>query len=312
VAGTGNGVVSDGVVYLIVATSGQAGATTGGDLIALDVRTGGQKWRTPMPQGSWLDVRVGGVLTGVVFVVGSSGAAPFLWAVDAVSGAGLWQKDGVQFTALMVPAVGTQIMTAGSPDPNTPVTAVAIDIRTGDQEWTHQLGTSVDYSHVSLNKAAYAGDRYVLLVAAQDTDGLFAGFPSSGEMAWNLPLPEPQGDAGTVALITRSPDSNAVFAVSRRGLYAADARAGRLLWQSQGTEFFATGSDSGAPQVADGNVYVYDQKGTWWAVDAASGKTRWKYTADGFDRGTDPLWIALAGGVVFSAGGKLVMIAAKG
>lgn len=314
---SGNGVVAGGVVYLIAASEG--GAPTA-DLLAVDVKTGAQRWRAPMPQSDWQNVRVGGVLNTMVFVVGTAGPVPFLWAVDAGSGRGLWQRTGMEFATVALPSNGSQILAAGAPDPDGAGTYLVLDTAAGDQLWTHPLKTAVDYGHVSLSKAAFAGGHYVLLLAGEQVGGgggpsgdtLVGGSTTGGQPTWTTLLPEPDGDAGSLALITRSPDANSVVALSRRGVYAVDALSGRLLWQSQGTESFNIASDAGAPQFADGNVYLYDQRGSWWAVDVATGRTRWTYSVTGFDQGADPVWLAVPGGVVVAAGTTLTMIGAGG
>ncbi|ACU69685.1 serine/threonine protein kinase [Catenulispora acidiphila DSM 44928] len=314
---SGNGVVVGGVVYLIAASEG---GTPTADLLAVDVKTGAQRWRAPMPQSDWQNVRVGGVLNTMVFVVGTAGPVPFLWAVDASSGRGLWQRTGMEFATLALPSNGAQILAAGAPDPDGAGTYLVLDAAAGDQLWTHPLKTSVDYGHVSLSKAAFAGGHYVLLLAGEQVGGsggqsgdtLVGGSTTGGQPTWTTVLPEPDGDAGSLALITRSPDANSVVALSRRGVYAVDALSGRLLWQSQGTESFNIASDAGAPQFADGNVYLYDQRGSWWAVDVATGRTRWTYSVTGFDQGADPVWLAVPGGVVVAAGTTLTMIGAGG
>lgn len=311
VPGSGNGVVAAGVVYLLV-TSGQGAAAGGPELLALDLKSGEPKWRIPAPPAAAPGMRVGGVAGDAVFVIGMSGGLPFLWAVNASDGRSLWQTSGVEFATLAVPPTGGQILTAGVPDPNAEGSYAAVNIGTGAQVWTRPLRTSVDYSHVSLSKAAYAGDRYVLLLGAQNGDSLVGGFVDGGQTTWSTAVPEPAGDAGSLAFVTSSPDGKGVVALSRRGVYAADASSGAILWQSQGTQPFNTASDAGAPQFADGNVYLYDQQGTWWAVDFATGRTRWKYSFAAFDQGTEPVWSAVPGGVVIHAGGGLVMIAANG
>jgi outer membrane protein assembly factor BamB len=313
VVGSGDAAVAGGVVHLIVAAEPSERSGTIGDLLALDVMTGAQKWRAPLPQGSEAGVRVGGVLGGMVFLVGTVAAMPFLAALDAATGRAKWQKTGVQFATLALPTDGTQVLVAGTPGPDAAGTIAAVDIHSGDQVWARPLKTSVDYSHLSLAKAAYVGDRYVLLLAdAQNPGTLVGGSAASGQTTWNAQLTEPAGDAGTLATITRSPDATAVVALSGHGIYAAEAQSGKVLWQSQGTENFDTASGSGAPQIADGNVYVYDQKGTWWAVDLATGGTRWQYPSGGLDQAADPVWIAVPGGVVVAGGGKLALIAAHG
>lgn len=310
VAGSGNGVVAGGVVHLIVASDA---VSAGGDLLALEVKTGVLKWRVPMPQGA-SGMRVAGVLSGMVFVVGMTGPAPFLSALDAGDGRLLWQKNGVEFATLALPADGTQILAAGTQAPDSAGTCLALDIHTGDQAWARPLKAAVGAGRVSLSKLAYAGDRYVtLLPAAPSGDSLAAGTVAGGLAAWNAKLPEPVGDAGTLAFVTRSPDLATVVALSGHGLYAVDVASGRVLWQSQGTESFDTASDAGAPQLADTNVYVYDQTGAWWAVDLPTGRTRWKYpVVAGFEQGAEPVWLAVPGGVVVSAGGTLTMLPASG
>ncbi|MBS2553924.1 PQQ-binding-like beta-propeller repeat protein, partial [Catenulispora sp. NL8] len=312
IAGSGNGVVDSGVVYLVALFAGGAPGQVA--VWALDLMTGSPRWTTPLPPdpSPLQGVRVAGVLGGKVFVVGTAGSTPVVWALDVASGSSLWNKAGAQYATLTVPADGRQVLAVGSPDPATPVTAAVLDVDTGDQAWAHQLGTSVDYSQVSLNKAVFAGDRYILLSSTPDGDVLAAGNTATGQDAWTSKLPEPAGDAGTVSLVTRSPDSSAVIALSRRGVYSVEAETGKVLWQSQGTESFVTSSDGGAPQIADGNVYVCDQKGGWWAVDLATGRTRWHYAATRPAAAADPVWIAVSGGVVTSAGSLLTMVLAKG
>jgi outer membrane protein assembly factor BamB len=310
VPGSGNGVVAGGVVYLIV--SAVQGSDVGGvELLALDLKTGEQKWRVPALPSGGTGMRIGGAFSETVFVAGTAGGLPFLWAVSASDGRSLWQKTGVEFATLAVPSAGDQILTAGAADPNSQGSYMAVNIGSGAQVWSRPLRTSIDYGHVSLSKAAYAGDRYVLL-GGLNGDSLFGGLADGGQTTWSTALPEPDGDAGSLAFVTSTPDGNAVVALSHHGVYAADASSGAILWRSQGTQSFDTASDVGAPQFADGNVYLYDQQGTWWAVDFATGRTRWKYSFARFEQGTEPVWSAVPGGVVVSADGGIVMIAANG
>ncbi|MEY9906450.1 outer membrane protein assembly factor BamB [Catenulispora sp. MAP12-49] len=309
VPGSGNGVVAGGAACLIVAS--EDGGAAGGEVLALDVQTGAQRWRAPLPQAS-AGARIGGAVDGMVFVVGLAGPAPFLWALDAATGRPLWQKSGVEFATLAVPAEGTQILTAGASAPNASGSYMAWN-SAGQQVWTHPLKTGVDYSRVSLSKAVYAGDQYVLLLTgAPNGDSLVGGSVAGGQPTWSTVLPEPAGDAGSLSLIAGSPDAQAVVALSRHGLYAVDVKSGNVLWQSQGPGSFTLTSDAGAPQLADGNVYVCDDQGSWWAVDLAGGRTRWKYTVASFVPGVEPVWTAVPGGVVVAVDGALVMIAAHG
>ena len=275
--GAGNGVVAGGVAYLIVASDM---ATAGGDLLALDVRSGAQKWRVQMLQGA-SGVRVAGVSGGVVFVVGMAGPAPFVAALDAADGKLLWQKSGVEFATLALPADGTRILAAGTQAPNSAGTCAALDGRTGEQVWARPLDAAVGTGSVSLSKLACAGDRR--LPGPGRAERRRPGRGHGGRR----PARVERGPAGAGR---RRGDARVRDALARPGLgrrpvrprlYAVDVASGRVLWQSQGTESFNTASDAGAPQLADTNVYVCDQTGAWWAVDLPTGRTRWRIPVSG-------------------------------
>ena len=70
---------------------------------------------------------------------------------------------------------------------------------------------------------------------------------------------------------------------------AFHADTGKIVWQR------TTGLNESSPLVAGGLVYVADWDGRVWALDAATGRTRWIYRADGRIKGS----LAFAGGRVY-------------
>lgn len=318
VRGSGNGAVAQDVAYFVA----QGGAPVVGaplELVAVDVKGGGQKWRTPLPNDEWAQVRVCGVAGGVLLVAANAAGTPVLGALDAATGRPLWDKAGVEYTTVAVPSGGASgpgggasVLTAGAHDAFSGVIVQFLDAHTGAAAWSQTLQTDVDYSRPSFSKAAFAGVQYVLLGGAMGADGLFAGALTSGQRVWDLPLNVVAEDQGALAHVVRAPDADIVFVTTPHGLYAADAAAGRLLWQTQCPDELATQPVGAAPQSADGNVYVYDHTGTWWAVDAASGRTRWRFAMPASGVDPDPAWVAAPGGVVAGTGGMLTMITAAG
>jgi outer membrane protein assembly factor BamB len=69
--------------------------------------------------------------------------------------------------------------------------------------------------------------------------------------------------------------------------YSADD--GKVLWQR------TTGLNESSPLVVDGLVYVGDWDGHVWALDAQTGRTRWRFRADGRIKGS----LAASGGQVY-------------
>ena len=64
---------------------------------------------------------------------------------------------------------------------------------------------------------------------------------------------------------------------------------GTIAWQR------TTGLNESSPLVVGGRVYVGDWNGTIWSLDARTGRTRWRFRADGRIKGS----LAFAGGRVF-------------
>ncbi|MFF8287859.1 PQQ-binding-like beta-propeller repeat protein [Streptomyces sp. NPDC016309] len=90
--------------------------------------------------------------------------------------------------------------------------------------------------------------------------------------------------------------SGRLYAAVPGGLSAFDTRTRRTLWRLPG------GAAFGRPQVVGGTLYVADGARTVYAVDAATGRTRWRRDTEAAAGGDLP-------GVTVGAGGRTLLVA---
>jgi outer membrane protein assembly factor BamB len=85
--------------------------------------------------------------------------------------------------------------------------------------------------------------------------------------------------------------------------FRAHGRRPRVRW------VLHTGPTESSPLVVNGSVYIGDWNGTVWAVDARTGKVRWRYQAGGKVKGS----VAYSGGVLYVGAydGHVYAIAAR-
>jgi outer membrane protein assembly factor BamB len=147
-----------------------------------------------------------------------------------------------------------------------------------------------------------------LLLAGSDAGLLYALNAETGALVWSHPLwnmamvnPLVVGD--TVYATTGNPYYNFAqtlrFASGERatrgpglnGLYALDLATGAERWH-----LFTPGENMPTPVISEGVVYFASGDGFAYAVDATSGKLRWKVDVQGIDGMSSPL---LVGGHLF-------------
>jgi outer membrane protein assembly factor BamB len=147
-----------------------------------------------------------------------------------------------------------------------------------------------------------------LVLAGSDSGFLYALDAETGTLVWSHPLwnmamvnPLVVGD--TVYATTGNPYYNFAqtlrFASGERstrgpglnGLYALDLATGAERWH-----LFTPGENMPTPVIAEGVVYFASGDGFTYAVDATSGKLRWKTDVQGIDGMSSPL---LVGGRLF-------------
>jgi outer membrane protein assembly factor BamB len=258
--------------------------TQTGSVVALDALTGRRLWRTQMGVtessplvvgrlvyvGSWdhkiyaLVLKTGKVrwsydtgeeidssaayADGVVYIGGNDG---HVFALNAWTGKPLWRASsfssfGRREYFYATPTVAYGRVYIG----NTDGTLYAFGAKTGNLLWARRAGTYVYTAAAVWKRRVYVGTY----------DGYFRAFDAAtGDPIWSWTAPAkvhgaPTVMAGLVYLSTAStgPNAHPSRYVKRgpRGVYALDARTGKLVWQRRGIGQYA-------PIVADAErVYV--------------------------------------------------------
>ncbi|MEN3537600.1 PQQ-binding-like beta-propeller repeat protein [Microbispora sp. ZYX-F-249] len=270
-AGVRAGPVVDGdVVY--------AGADDG--LYALDAVTGRALWRS-LPAAPRL---VDGVLYGT-----GGGVA----AIDAATGRTRWirqfdardvviQKGGVY--------AGVNVYTGACS-----AHVLALDAATGKRRWSSRVPGSLDDVAVAagtVHASSREGrpDREQGLLSALDA--------KTGALRWRSRL----GAADSVPTGYLTVTEEAVFAVSDATVTAFDPATGKVRWRAR------FGYLVGEPVLIGGTLYLGDHAGHTYALDAASGRERWRLTTAG---GSGWWSVAESRGIVFVGSRKLYALDAE-
>ncbi|MGW1990371.1 protein kinase domain-containing protein [Embleya sp. NPDC001921] len=302
-------VVHNGTLYLF-------GSVASADVLSLhavDIATGKLRWSVPAPVAGWSLGSVAGLVGNTVIVAGSADPGTsqqgFVWAVDTRTRGTLWQQSGddLKVVLLVPPSSETMILAGGAGDLGRfDDEVVALDPATGRRGWRNRVPGG-SFSTFGSTTACFAGGAYVYAGPA-----LTAVDPLSGRTRWTFRATPNGNDAfgGPVA----SPDGRTVYVTCASGLVALDAATGTPKWATapRSGSLEERGSASAGIRIADGNVYVADDRANLWAVDAETGKGRWKYT-DPVQNTINVPFTAVGGGRLWGANDtSLVVVAASG
>ena len=211
-------------------------------LVALDARTGALLWTVD----PGLDVATVTAEAGVLVAFDQN--AHRVEAMTLRNGKRLWTHRGLSMVAdatdLVAATVGDE-----------PVTGLlALDRRTGQQRWRIPLDQPF---------AALAADDDAVLVTSETHTTAYQA--ATGAKLWTAPV---VNSSDTMALrITRGVATGSE--PPGAGAVAYDVKSGRLLWRNA-----AMPADGTAP--TEGNVYVQSDDGITAALDARTGRQRWK------------------------------------
>lgn len=278
------------------------------NLVAFDRETGGLRWRFAPPFGYGPGYYLGET-SGTTVLAGSP--ASHVYAVDARTGELRWSTEVVhsRMTTVFQPATDGRVVVAGFTTFTAPPTGgvVLLDFATGAELWRARFPPAGD----PLIGAAFGGGLLLFksTVVASSSDGSVYGFSNAdGSISWRLPPlivappfrtpvpiePEPGADCRPLARVA---DRLIVGSLKGRVL-AFDLATRRQLWTHEVT---GGGSVAFAMAADDRHVYVPLASGRHLALDASTGRERWR-TGDPRD---DFIWPALpAGHRVYLAGGR--------
>jgi outer membrane protein assembly factor BamB len=281
--------VVDGTVYV---------GSDDGSIYALGAETGEKQWSTETED------RVSSspaVVDGTVYIRNWAGST---YALDAADGSRQWVNegddgrrgyvipvvaDGTVYTptsdglAALDTADGSEQWTAAVPAPQSLSLALAdgtlyygttdgllaLDGANGRELWHANRGSTSFPSPTVVDGVVYSGDRdhgiYALETATGDERWVF----ETNETVWSSP-------AVTDAAIDSDGTSSGrtSYGASANTVYALDA-AGEELWRVE-TE----GSLQASPVVVDGALYVGDNSGYVYALDASTGDELWRFETD--------------------------------
>lgn len=285
---------------------------TGGNLWALDVESGEQRWE--FETKGW--VNHAPALAGDAVYVGTDGQA--FHAVDARTGEERWTTALERDLHDSSPTVADGTVYVGTAG-DSPATAsendgegvdrsgalFALDSETGERLWSFEVADWISTAPAVVDGLVYFGD---------DAGTVRALDAETGEERWSFPVGSPVFSSPTVA------NGTLYFGAAGR-LYALDVATGEAYW----TFDLRWPEVKSSPAVADGTVFVGCSGGvgcieencdvpehtaTLHAVDARHGAEAWKYEID-HDVRSSP---AVADGVVYlgCAGGVSAVQAGSG
>ncbi|GLX18765.1 MULTISPECIES: serine/threonine-protein kinase [Streptomyces] len=125
----------------------------------------------------------------------------------------------------------------------------------------------------------------------------------SGQEAWSYPVGDAASCGNVPVRVTPAPDGNVYVAAGTRVL-SVDRASGRVRWHFEAPAvFLAPPAFAPGPAVTGGGVYLADYLGTVYALDAATGKDRWRIATEPRPA-SDPVLVA-NGSVHLGAGSAL-------
>lgn len=287
-----------GVFYLLCDTPHDFGL-----LAAFDSADGKVKWANRMTSadtgGSTYIARYVAVSANTVYVCGQldrTSSAPdgprtgYIRAFDAATGKGLWQVKGTDIDNVLVPPTGSRLLAASAVPGRKTGQVQMIDAgHKGARGWRTPIANGAYYFNPGWPLTCYAAGLFVF--AGGEGNTLFAVDPATGAPKWHQRFDAKSGDLVELGNPFPSLDGVTVYVPVGSDLAALSAADGALLWVAtltggggDGTAdmFKASIRMSGRSAWCSADtVFATDEAKTLWAIDAATGKARWKYTDPG-------------------------------
>ncbi|MFJ4617338.1 PQQ-binding-like beta-propeller repeat protein [Streptomyces sp. NPDC088812] len=295
---------ADGVFYLLCDTPSQTGL-----LAAFDAASGKVKWAIEMayvdPGGgsdaaAYMSKYVA-VAGNTVYVCGNlletsgsySSESPttgYIRAFNAATGKRLWQVKGTDINNVLVPPSGSHLLATSAVPGKKPGRVQMFDAgRKGARRWKVAVPDAAFYFSTGWPLTCYAAGLF--LFAGGNGDTLFAVDAATGSEKWHQRFDSNSGDQVRIGTPFSSLDGATVYVPIGSDLAALATADGTLKWVARlegasetGTSnmFNAASRLSGkSTQCSADTVFATDSAKTLWAIDAATGRARWKYRDPG-------------------------------
>ncbi|WP_435365780.1 Ig-like domain-containing protein [Haloarchaeobius sp. DYHT-AS-18] len=247
--------VEDGVV---VAGTGDS------ELFTFDLTTGTEHWNVT---GVNVDSTV--VLNGTVYVDGSTYTGQRIYAYDLTNGSQLWNTEYADAASGGLSASGDTVYATAQFGSDAREYAVyALNASDGTERWRFAIEGLTSMRPVVANGSVFVGG------GSETYDPKFYRLDATdGHVEWVFDVNTRPGGAAVA--------NGTVYLSAGNTVYGLDAAAGSMQWKHQlktGVDYGLTYTtvDANAPAVADGVVYVTNDRGSTAALDGSTGSTLWR------------------------------------
>ncbi|MFF1921916.1 serine/threonine-protein kinase [Streptomyces sp. NPDC058221] len=216
---------------------------------------------------------------------------PSLYALDAVSGAERWRLQTDAWVYSLRADRGTVVTgTRGGG-------VQAWEASSGEKLW-ETTGAQTDFETSEAGPAVHDGTVYLW----QDAR-LRAVDARTGIERWSYPVGDAASCGGVPVRVTPAPDGYVYVSAGTRVL-AVDIASGRVRWHFESPAvFLSPPAFAPGPAVTGGGVYLADYLGTVYALDASTGKDRWRIATES-RQSVEPVLVA-TGNVHVGSGSAL-------
>ncbi|MEV5601387.1 PQQ-binding-like beta-propeller repeat protein [Streptomyces sp. NPDC052299] len=216
---------------------------------------------------------------------------PSLYALDAAGGAERWRVGADAWVYALKADRGTVVTATRGGG------VQAWEAATGEKLWDLS-GAQTDFETPEGGPVIHDGTVYVW----QDAR-LKALDARTGVERWSYPIGDAASCGGVPVRVTPAPDGYVYVAAGTRVL-AVDIAAGHVRWHFEcPAVFLSPPAFAPGPAVTGGGVYLADYLGTVYALDAATGKDRWRIATEA-RQSTEPV-LVVAGNVHVGSGSAL-------
>ncbi|WP_405685451.1 serine/threonine-protein kinase [Streptomyces sp. NBC_00057] len=225
---------------------------------ALDVGNGRRQFKTR--DVAWVMAVEGGRI--------HASDGPSLYALDAATGAERWRLQTDAWVYSLKADRGTVVTgTRGGG-------VQAWEASTGEKLW-ETSGVQTDFETAEAGPAIHDGTVYLW----QDAR-LRAVDARTGIERWSYPIGDAASCGGVPVRVTAAPDGFVYVSAGARVL-AVDTVSGHVRWHFESPAvFLSPPAFAPGPAVTGGGVYLADYLGTVYAIDASTGKDRWRIATE--------------------------------
>ena len=254
--------IADGTLYATGERDSDAA------IVALDTTDGSERWNETL---GYTEFQTPRVANGVLLV----DYEDCVRAYDADSGDFLWQSDSVdegQDGGIAV-SDGTVYLLVEIDSGGTLTGLIALNVSDGSERWRFEVDGAMEMTPTVANGTVYVGKGDEERTDDPDPR-LYALDTEDGSIRWAYDAyATPHGVA--VA-------NGTVYAANGNSVRAFDEATGESVWTFRGDgNDHSNRVDTNPPVVANGVVYVTDDHGFVYGLDAATGDRQWRYEVGG-------------------------------